>query len=370
MPNNFTEQIHKKIRETGPITIAEFMTICLLDPTNGYYPTRDPFGKDGDFITSPEISQMFGELIGLWCMQTWHDMGQPKKINLIEYGPGRGIMMQDIVRVAKLDSNFLESINITFIEASPVLEAIQAETLSKAPCPVNWASNLEEIPQMPTIILGNEFLDCLPIRQFIQTDENKGLKGWRERLVTVKNNNLAFGISPFELPQWQKKVLPTSHNKAIQNDLLEFCPAFSQIIDELKKRSLNNDTRALFVDYGPATTDFGDTLQSLKEHRKVNVFSDLGNADLTARVNFEHLVNLSINNNLSVTSVITQGEFLCNMGIKVRAKNLMKAKPESMINIQRQLNKLISRDEMGALFKVICFQSEGLGLPLGFESLK
>jgi NADH dehydrogenase [ubiquinone] 1 alpha subcomplex assembly factor 7 len=370
MINNFTEKINKKILETGPITIAEFMTICLLDPTDGYYPTRDPFGKDGDFITSPEISQMFGELIGLWCMQTWHDMGQPKKINLIEYGPGRGIMMQDIVRVAKLDKGFLESISITLIEASPVLESIQAETLSEAPCPVNWSPNIEEIPQMPSIILGNEFLDCLPIRQFIQTDKNLGLNGWRERLVTVKNNKLGFGISPFELAEWQKKELPNSHHKAIQNDLLEFCPAFSQIIDELKSRSLNSNTRALFIDYGPATTDFGDTLQSLQKHKKINVFSDLGNADLTARVNFEHLANLSKANNLSVTSVITQGEFLCNMGIKVRAEKLMKAKPELRNNIQRQLNKLISQDEMGALFKVICFQSEELGLPLGFESLK
>ena len=173
-------------------------------------------------------------------------------------------MMQDIVRVAKLDQEFLESINITLIEASPVLEPYRLRPYQKAPCPVNWASNIEEIPQMPAIILGNEFLDCLPIRQFIQTDKNIGLKGWRERLVTVKNNKLEFGISPFELAEWQKKELPTSHHKAIQNDLLEFCPAFSQIIDELKRRSLNNDTRALFIDYGPATTDFGDTLQSLQ----------------------------------------------------------------------------------------------------------
>ncbi len=370
MTNNLTVQIHKKIQETGPITIAEFMAICLLDPNNGYYPTRDPFGENGDFITSPEISQMFGELIGLWCMQTWYDMGRPYKINLIEYGPGRGIMMQDILRSAKLDQEFLSAINITLIEASPVLEAIQAETLYKCPCPVNWASDIREIPYMPAIILGNEFLDCLPIKQFIQTNKKLGLKGWRERLVTIKNNKLVFGISPIELPEWQEKDFPTSHYKADQNDLLELCPAYSQIIDQLKKRSLKNNIRALFIDYGDTSTDFGDTLQSLKAHKKMDVFSDLGKSDLTTRVNFEYLTDLSIANNLSVTEVITQGDFLNNMGIKVRAKNLLKAKPEAKNKILRQLNKLTSKNEMGELFKVICFQSKKLELPLGFESIR
>ena len=189
-------------------------------------------------------------------------------------------------------------------------------------------------------------------------------------LVTIKNNKLVFGISPIELPEWQEKDFPNSHFKADQNDLLELCPAYSQIIDQLKKRSLKNNIRALFIDYGDMSTSFGDTLQSLQKHKKINVFSDLGNADLTARVNFEHLANLSKDNKMSVTSVITQGEFLCNMGIKLRAENLMKAKPESRNNIQRQLNKLISQDEMGALFKVICFQSKKLELPLGFESIR
>lgn len=363
------ERLIAKIKAEGPLSVAEYMTICLLDPVHGYYPTRDPLGSDGDFITAPEISQMFGEVIGLWCIQTWQDMGRPETVQLIELGPGRGIMMSDILRAAQLDKDFLKTAQVTLVEASPALEAVQAKTLGKAPCPISWAPSLDKAPSGPAIIIGNEFLDCLPIRQFIQKDRFAGRAGWQERMVAIDDNALHFGVSPAVISQGLQATLPKAQEDAKNEDLLEVCPANAQIIDQIKQRFEKDAGRALFIDYGPETTEFCDTLQALKRHEKVGVFSDPGHTDLTARVDFGALVELAKAASLQTSSPVPQREFLSKLGLEMRAVALSRAKPESKDKIARQLHRLTASDEMGELFKAICFQSDGLDLPLGFRDM-
>ena len=363
------ERLIAKIKAEGPLSVAEYMTICLLDPVHGYYPTRDPLGSDGDFITAPEISQMFGEIIGLWCIQTWQDLGRPDTVQLIELGPGRGIMMSDILRAAQLDKEFLKAVQVTLIEASPALEAVQGKTLAEAPCPISWAASLDKAPYGPSIIIGNEFLDCLPIRQFIQKDRFAGRAGWQERMVALDDGKLGFGVSPAVISETVQAALPDAQEDAKTDDLLEVCPASAQIIDLIKARFDKDAGRALFIDYGPETTEFGDTLQALKRHEKVGVFSSPGNTDLTARVDFGALVELAAAIELSVTTPVTQREFLSKLGLEMRAVALSRAKPDSKDKIARQLHRLTAADEMGELFKAICFQSNGMELPIGFREM-
>jgi NADH dehydrogenase [ubiquinone] 1 alpha subcomplex assembly factor 7 len=377
-------RMKSRIKAAGPMSVAEYMTLCLLDPVDGYYPTRDPLGSDGDFITAPEISQMFGEVIGLWCLQSWQDLGRPKKINLIELGPGRGIMMSDILRTAALEKDFLSALDVTLIEASAALEAVQARTLAgaaSAGVSVSWAKALPRAAEGPLLIIGNEFLDCLPIRQFIQKDSFAGRAGWHERLVALdEEDRLSFGVAPAAISAPDQESLPEGCAEARTDDLLEVCPAARQIIDQISALFAKTAGRALFIDYGPELTEFGDTLQALKRHEKVGVFSDPGNTDLTARVDFAALQEMAASVRLAVTAPTAQREFLSKLGIEMRAVALSKSlmgggdksdedKVAARAKIARQLHRLMDGEEMGELFKAICFQSSGLPLPLGFRKL-
>lgn len=366
------QRIIERIQSAGPMSVAEYMSLCLLDPVDGYYPTRDPLGSDGDFITAPEISQMFGEIIGLWCVQSWRDMGSPQKIHLVELGPGRGIMMMDMLRAANLDPDFIKAVRVTLIEASAALEAIQATTLADSPAPVNWAKDLSDLPPGPALIIGNEFLDCLPIRQFIQKDPFAKAAGWHERVVTINPDmpdTLMFAISPQPISETVQTTLPAGHIDARTGNIIEVCPASAQILDQLKTRFNDYHGRALFIDYGPEETEFADTLQALKRHEKVGVFSDPGNTDLTARVDFAALTQIATELDLRTAGPVTQRVFLSKLGLELRAVALTRAKPESKEKIARQLHRLTASDEMGELFKAICFQSQGQSIPLGFRNL-
>ena len=360
------DRIIRQIETEGPISVAEYMTLCLLDPVDGYYPTRDPLGSDGDFITAPEISQMFGEVLGLWAIQSWKDLGSPDKVNLVELGPGRGIMMSDLLRAAKLDPDFLKAVQVYLIEASAALEAVQGQTLASAPTAVHWIADLAQLPDGPSIIIGNEFLDCLPIRQFIQKDHFAGKAGWQERMVMIDDARLSFGIAPAAISDSLQSSLPAGQVDARNDDLLEICLSAQLVLDQLKARFETQPGRALFIDYGPMETEFGDTLQALKRHEKVGVFSDPGNTDLTARVDFSALKEFADQIGLSSTATVTQAEFLSRLGIEIRAVALSRSGPEAKVKISRQLERLMGPDQMGSLFKAICFQSDGLPAPLGF----
>lgn len=360
-----------QIRAEGPISVAEYMALCLLDPVDGYYPTRDPLGSNGDFITAPEISQMFGEVLGLWALQSWKDMGSPKRLQLAELGPGRGIMMSDMLRAARLDPDFSKAVNVTLIEASAALEAVQAKTLANANVPVSWAADISQIPGGPAIIIGNEFLDCLPIRQFIQKDRFAGAAGWQERLITIDEDtqSLSFGLSPTPISEVIQAALPAGQSEAKNDDLLEVCASSHLLLDQIAQRFETSPGRALFIDYGPETTEFGDTLQALKRHEKVGIFSDPGNTDLTARVDFAALSETAESLGLEATQACAQNIFLSKLGLEIRAVTLARSKPEAKAKIGRQMDRLMGADQMGHLFKAICFQSAGLNTPLGSNSL-
>lgn len=354
-------RIIERIKSEGPMSVAVYMAACLFDPVDGFYPTRDPLGADGDFITAPEINQMFGEMIGLWCVQSWMDMGRPSAVNLIELGPGRGVMMSDILRAARIAPDFIKAASITLIEASPALEAVQGQTLAASPCPTSWVDGLEKAPKGASIIIGNEFLDCLPIRQFVRKDA-----AWYERLVSLSPDNedeLIFGVSD----------LPYAHNDiahfpdAPDGALCELCPAAAQIIDQIIERGSADPCRALFIDYGPAQTEIGDTLQALKAHTKVNPLSEPGDADLTARVDFGRLRDLAESGGIHASPIRAQSHFLRAMGIELRAVNLSKANPDAAKTISRQLGRLIDDAQMGDLFKALAFQSLNLPPIMGLE---
>lgn len=365
--SDLKDRLIRQIKTEGPLTVADYMAQCLLDPICGYYPTRDPLGSDGDFITAPEISQMFGEVLGLWCIQSWKDMGSPPRVELVELGPGRGIMMSDILRTAKLDPAFFEALSVTLIEASAALEAAQGRTLATCGVDVSWVSGLDKIPFLPTLFIGNEYLDCLPIRQFIQKDRFAGRAGWQERFVTLdEEERLSFGLSPASISPTLQATLPEGQSGAKDDDLIEVSPAHAHILDAFAHFATRAPFRALFVDYGPEVTEFGDTLQALKRHEKVGVFSDPGNTDLTARVDFAALCETAAHMGLATLGPVSQRAFLSKLGIELRAVALTRARPEAKPKILRQLHRLMDEDEMGTLFKAVCFGPDGMESSLGF----
>lgn len=364
-----SKRIKSYIRETGPIPVSEYMSLCLLDPTHGFYPTRDPLGSEGDFITAPEISQMFGEVLGLWVIQSWIDIGRPARFNLVEMGPGRGIMMADILRSVRLDNDCISAVRVKLIEVSAALESVQAQNLAKSAVSVDWVKDLSQLPDDPTIIIGNEFLDCLPIRQAVQKDSFAGASGWQERLVGLdEDDRFRFQLDSAPLSPTLQAMLPSDHTEARDGELIELCPPIFQIIDQIKPLFQSHPGRALFIDYGPETTEFGDTLQALKRHKKIGVFDLPGESDLTARVNFGQLKDAATQSGLAPSAIITQSELLSKLGIEMRAVTLTRSKPDAKPKIIRQLHRLMDSEEMGQLFKAICINANGLPTPLGFRA--
>ena len=353
-----------RISAEGPMNIAAFMGAALFDPVDGFYPTRDPLGADGDFITAPEISQMFGEMLGLWCVQCWRDMGRPERVQLIELGPGRGIMMSDILRAAKIDSGFMRAVNVTLVEASPALESVQGRTLSNAPCPVSWAGSLADAPAGPSLIIGNEFLDCLPIRQFVKKDG-----AFYERVVAIDPNDegeLIFALCP--APEKYEDF--DDFDTAKKGDLVEICPGLAQFTDDLTERFTGYAGRALMIDYGPALSAVGDSLQAIKAHNKVDPLAEPGDADLTARVDFGALSREGLHAGLAVYGPVTQRDFLTGLGIETRLSVLTESAPEQADILSRQADRLMGVNQMGTLFKAICLQSPALAPPPGFPVIK
>ncbi len=363
---NLKDRIISQIKETGPMSVAGYMAICLLDPTMGYYPTRDPLGEGGDFITAPEISQMFGEVLGLWAIDRYRALGSPDKIHLVEYGPGRGIMMSDMLRTARLDKNFVGALNVWLIETSAALESKQAEILADCGVNVSWVSKLEDVDEGDVLVIGNEYLDCLPVRQFIMQDRFAGNNGWHERLVFEQGGELRFGVSEIAISKADKELLPADLPDVKNGDLLEISPGLKQITESLKDRFAQYGGSALFIDYGSDVTEFGDTFQAIKNHKKQDPLKQPGQADLTARVDFAALAHWAGRAGLDVFGAVSQSVFLSRLGIELRAVNLVKSSPAAKRKIARQLHRLTDETQMGELFKAICLQSRGLSKPLGF----
>ena len=353
--NALSDRIARLIAGQGPLSVAQFMAMALYDPQAGYYATRDPLGAGGDFITAPEVSQMFGELLGLWIVQAWRDQGRPSPARLVELGPGRGTMMADALRAARIDPDFLANLEVVLVEASPKLRTVQAETI-KYPT-LRWVDHFDDsLADRPLFVLANEFFDALPIRQFVMTDS-----GWRERMVGLgADGNLAFALSPdaSALPVPSQRGLPET------GAVYEISPAGEAIVGQIAHAIGSKGGAALIVDYGyGGDAPFGDTLQAVSEHAYASILDAPGEADLSAHVDFAALSSAAEFAGARPWGPVEQGAFLCNLGIVQRAEALSRNHLQSMEN---QLNRLILPEKMGTLFKALAILPKGGPAPAGF----
>ena len=345
--------IKRRINVSGPITIADFMTEALAHPEHGYYRKQDPFGRAGDFITAPEVSQMFGELIGLWAAVTWQQMGSPPKIDLIELGPGRGTLMSDALRAVRNVPGIGDALTVRFVETSPVLRTHQQTAIMAYGIPATWHETFDDIPtraNIPAIVIGNEFFDALPIRQF-----ERGEKGWAERLVGLdaKTGKLGF-VRGAETPITDALIPVTMRGAAKKGDIFESCAPAIAIADQIARRLNETGGGALFIDYGHPGSAFGDTFQALKGHEYHPVLSDPGDADLTAHVDFAAIGRAMNEAGARTGAVLTQGTFLRMLGIEQRAEHLKTGADDAQKTaIDQALSRLIDADQMGTLFKVL-----------------
>jgi NADH dehydrogenase [ubiquinone] 1 alpha subcomplex assembly factor 7 len=306
------------------------------------------------------VSQVFGELIGLWFVQAWEDRGRPKRFHFVELGPGRGTLMADMLRAAKVRPAFLEAVHVILIETSPALGEIQKRTLQLASCPIAWLTNLDELAgDAPLFLVANEFLDALPIHQYVMTD-----RGWRERLIAVDGEKLVFTLNRKE----ETNVpIPSRLRDAAKDSIFEFSTAAQKVINSVAARIAQSDGAALFIDYGHEQSDLGDTFQAVKAHHFTDPLAEPGEADLTAHVDFEALANVAKDAKAEVFGPVTQAAFLEALGVHVRAEVLKrKADTVTRTNINTAIERLINRSQMGALFKVMAFARHGSPVLPGF----
>ena len=358
--NALEARIAALIAAQGPISVAQYMTLALHDAEGGYYATREPFGTAGDFITAPEISQMFGEMLGLWCVQVWHDQGQPKQKRLVELGPGRGTLMADVLRAARAAPEFLVDLEVVLIEASPVLQKAQAEKLKDAGVGVRWASHFDDsMADRSLLLLANEFFDALPIRQYIKTDS-----GWRERMVVAKNGTLDFALAPLPTPS---AIIPSSRAGAPDGGAYEVSPAATALAETIARVVAERGGGALFLDYGYGEkAGFGETLQAVGGHQFADVLAEPGEDDLSAHVDFAALAEAARRGGAAAHGPKTQGAFLAELGITARAEQLIKANPGAAQDLLTAVARLIGPDQMGNLFKALAILPRSAALPPGF----
>jgi SAM-dependent MidA family methyltransferase len=359
--------IRSMIAQEGPISLERYMGLALGHPRHGYYMTRDPFGAGGDFITSPEISQMFGEIIGVWCADYWARMGAPGRINLVELGPGRGTLMRDVLRAARVMPGFAEAIDVQLVEMSPVLRAAQKETLRNAAARVEWFQHFAELPAGPAIILANEFFDALPVRHFVRTRD-----GWRERVVGLgADEGLSFGLDPNDIPSL-RVVAP-------EGSIIETGVIGQRLMADIATRLTTEGGVALAIDYGYTRSVPGETLQAMRAHAYVHPLRDPGEADLTTHVDFAALARAARSTGALVHGPVTQADFLLDLGIAARADALKRAaSPARGPVIESELRRLTAHAHeeavdasrasgMGVLFKVIAITGDNGVAPAGFE---
>ena len=342
----------RRISATGPITVAEYMAECLLHPKHGYYSTRDPFGAGGDFITAPEISQMFGELLGLCLAQTWLDQGSPARFTLAELGPGRGTCMADVLRATKRVPGFHAAAEVLLVEASPTLRAVQAKTL--AAYQPAWADSVAALPEQPLYLVANEFFDALPIDQFHRTGT-----GWRQCLLGVAEGALTLGLSdPIPCPdkRFDEDAIGT---------VVELCPSAAPIAGHFCALIRQFGGAAMIIDYGGWRSK-GDTLQALRAHAPEHPLQSPGMADLTAHVDFEAL---ALATPLPRSGLTAQGRLLQRLGIDQRSARLAAGMAGAGLENHRTAHhRLTDPAEMGSLFQALAFHAPGSPLPPGFNA--
>ena len=357
------EQLKKEILVKGPITLAEYMDRCLTDPEYGYYVKTNPIGSAGDFTTSPEISQMFGELLGIWVAKMWIDYGKPKQFGLVELGPGNGTLISDLLRATKKISGFNAALNICMVEISPSLKKKQEKLLIGEN--VLWKTTLRDLPEYPSIILANEFFDALPINQYIR---NSG--GWLKVMVTFKNlyksecKELCFTTKKI-----RKKIIPDYEAQTLRDgDMIEKCEKIEEVIFQIAEHLKKYSGAGLIIDYGKKN-NIGNTLQGVKNHSYYDILKNPGKVDLTSLVDFKEIGKKAQQFGLTTSSLKTQREFLLHLGIEARATALSKSMDRKQLYLHHKAyQRLIGENKMGNLFKVLgirstCFPKlEGLEL--------
>ncbi|MBW8638783.1 class I SAM-dependent methyltransferase [Hoeflea sp. WL0058] len=350
-------KIARLIRLNGPIGVADYFSLCLADPDYGYYRTREPFGAEGDFITAPEISQLFGELIGVFLVNAWKAHGAPSPTRIVELGPGRGVLMADVLRVVrKLAPDLAATATVELVETSERLRKIQSDALSAYTAPVRWHDDIDTIEPGFTLLVANEFFDALPIRQFVSTDS-----GFRERMVALNDDDdkLVFSVGSASLDD---SLLP-AHAAISSGTVFEISPARNAVAAKIAERIERDGGAGLIIDYGHLRSGFGDTLQAVREHRYLSVLGTPGEADLTSHVDFEMLAQAM--RGVHVMPVMTQGDFLLALGLLERAGRLGAGKDE---DAQQQITAAVHRlagdgsHDMGNLFKVMCVTGDKLDL--------
>jgi NADH dehydrogenase [ubiquinone] 1 alpha subcomplex assembly factor 7 len=358
-----------RIARLGPITVADYMAEVLTDPEAGYYMTGDPFGLRGDFVTAPEISQMFGELIGLWCADTWDRLGRPDPLCLVELGPGRGTLMADALRALCVVPECRAALRPHLVEISPALRARQEETLASAGVDASWHERLGEVPEGALLLIANEFFDALPIRQFERRPE-----GWCERLVALNpggpgdpdGKKFAFALGP--PGRHAAALLPPTLREAPLGAVVEVSAPGIAIATEIGRRLATHGGGALIVDYGHSEPRSGATLQAVRRHAAHHVLEEPGSADLTAHVDFTTLARAASDAGARTHGPVCQGQLLETLGIAARAETLRRgATPARVREIDAARHRLTDAAEMGTLFKALALSHPDLETLAGFE---
>jgi NADH dehydrogenase [ubiquinone] 1 alpha subcomplex assembly factor 7 len=357
-------EIRRLIGIAGPMPIAEYMRLCLTHPHHGYYINRNPLGAGGDFVTSPEISQMFGELVGLWMAAVWRQMGSPENLRIVELGPGRGAMMHDALRAAKVVAGFREAIVLHLVEISPALRQVQERRLQELDTPMTWHDGLDEVPGGPSIMIANEFVDALPVHQAVKRSD-----GWHERVIDVgSDGNFVIAAAAVPLPFFEASM-PRGLRNAPEGAIYEW--RADGIALELGRR-VRTDGAALIIDYGHAHYGLGDTLQAVAGHSFTDPLRAPGKADLTAHVDFEALGQAAECMGARIHGPIRQRDLFLRLGIEKRAAALKASAPrDKAAEVEIAFARLIADGPrgMGELFKAIAIAAPELGALPGFEDL-
>ena len=352
--------IAKRIRRRGPISVAEYMELALAHPVHGYYRTRDPLGGEGDFVTAPEISQIFGELVGLWCTDTWERMGAPDPVILVELGPGRGTLMADALRAAAVRPAFRRALRVHLVETSPVLREAQGKSLADA---ASWHESLETLPHGPLLAIANEFFDALPAHQFVRTEH-----GWRERVVRLdpSGDGLSFALAPRETKA--QRFIPARLATAEVGTQWESSPAALDLAGQLAHRVVEGGGAALVIDYGHVLGGSGETLQAVRGHTRHEPLAEPGTADLTTHVNFAALADAAAEAGAVCHGPVTQRAFLRALGLDRRLAKLLAAATSAQAPlVESGARRLIEPGGMGSLFKALAIADPKLSDLAGFS---
>ena len=359
---SLAEELRRRIAVLGPITVAEYMASALTHPRFGYYLTRQPFGPMGDFITAPDVSQMFGELVGAWLAHAWETAGRPTPVRIVELGPGRGALMSDALRVCRRQPGLAAAASVHLVEASPELREAQRSALAGSGFRLDWHGSLATVPAGVLLLVANEFFDALPVRQFQRT-----VRGWCERLVDVGPGN-CFRYVLSALPSPAAALLPRHARSAPIGAVAETCPQALSLASEVGARVAGKGGAALIIDFGSDASGARETLQAVARHRPHDPLGDPGTADLCAHVDFEVLARSAAEAGARAWGPVPQGAFLMALGILERAAVLAAGGPSQRDSVRTALDRLVGAKGMGRLFRVLCLAHPDLPAPVGFEA--